>query len=242
MKIIERNGKYGFVGESGKQIIECKYDYVNDFAEGLATVKLDDKYGFIDESGKQIIECKYNYASSFREGLVAVQLDGKYGFIDKTGKQVIPCKYDDVDSFMEGLAKTKLNDKWGFVDKTGKQIIECKYDKYTILFDIKHKARNPQTWTDENYLDNEMLKIYEIITKEKTIQYLKNAKTEAEQEQIIKAYKAQIQFVIEKRIAVLSNRKQVNHNNLTKSTAKAISKLNNISIFNGEINKGESID
>jgi len=39
------NGKYGYKNESGKIIIEAKYDRVFEFNEGLAIVSLDKKFG-----------------------------------------------------------------------------------------------------------------------------------------------------------------------------------------------------
>ena len=85
------------------------YDYVAEYSEGLAWVRLNGKYGFIDKSGTEVIPCKYDYAYFFSEGLAEVKLNGKYGFIDKSGRLVIPCKYDGTYSFSEGLAKVMLN-------------------------------------------------------------------------------------------------------------------------------------
>jgi len=110
-------------------VISCsKYDYVDEFKDGLAKVKLNNKYGFINKTGKEITPIKYNYAHDFSDGLAQVKLDSKYGYIDKTGKEVIPIKYDDVRDFYDGLAKVKLNNKWGLIDKTGKEVIPVKYD------------------------------------------------------------------------------------------------------------------
>ncbi len=83
------NGKYGFKDESGKIIIQPKYDLAWDFSEGLAMVVLRKKYGFIDESGNEVIPLTYNYADfSFQNGKVQVKQNGRYFYIDKTGKEV----------------------------------------------------------------------------------------------------------------------------------------------------------
>ena len=70
------------------------YDFVDEYSEGLAWVRLNGKYGFIDKSGTLVIPCMYDYADSFHDGLAWVGLNGKDGFIDKSGTEVIPCKYD----------------------------------------------------------------------------------------------------------------------------------------------------
>ena len=38
--LIKKYGKYGIVDETGKEVIECKYDEIKDYKEGLLTVKL----------------------------------------------------------------------------------------------------------------------------------------------------------------------------------------------------------
>ncbi|MCX7696935.1 MAG: WG repeat-containing protein, partial [Bacteroidales bacterium] len=105
--------KWGFCDKNKKIVIECKYDMVSSFSEGLALVQLNGKYGFIDKSGKEVITFKYDVAYDFSEGLARVILNKKWGFIDKSGKEVIPFKYDWAKDFSEGLALVKLNDKYG---------------------------------------------------------------------------------------------------------------------------------
>ena len=120
--------KFGFIDQSGTEVVPCKYDIAYRFSEGLAAVKLNDRRGFIDQSGTEVVPCKYDFAYSFSEGLAAVELNDKYGFIDQSGTEVIPYKYDLAYSFSEGLARVELNGKWGFIDQNGTEVIPCKYD------------------------------------------------------------------------------------------------------------------
>ena len=120
--------KFGFIDQSGTEVVPCKYDFAYSFSEGLARVELNGKWSFIDKSGNEVIPCRYDFAYSFYEGLARVKLNGKYGFIDQSGTEVIPCKYDDVDDFYEGLARVELNGKYGFIDQSGTEVIPCKYD------------------------------------------------------------------------------------------------------------------
>ena len=114
--------------KTGDVVIPFKYDYVWDFEEGLAKVKLKGKWGFINKNGKEVIPIKYDDVHDFSEGLARVELNGKYGYINKNGKEVIPIKYDDVDDFSEGLARVELNGKYGYINKNGKEVIPIKYD------------------------------------------------------------------------------------------------------------------
>lgn len=127
-----RPSKYGYINKTGKEVIPLKYDFADDFSEGLARVVLDDKAGYIDKIGKEVIPLKYDWVGDFNEGLAKVVLNEKFGFINKTGKVVIPLKYDKVGDFSEGLAAVQLDFEWSYIDKTGKEVISLKdQDVYT---------------------------------------------------------------------------------------------------------------
>ena len=64
---VEKNGKYGFVDEAGKEVIPLIYDDVFDFSEGLAHVKKNDKHGFVDKTGKIVIPLIYDDVFDFSE-------------------------------------------------------------------------------------------------------------------------------------------------------------------------------
>lgn len=162
--VVNADHKFGFINKTGTEIIPCRFDYADNFSEGLAQIGINNKYGFINKTGEIVIPCKYPWANSFSEGLAdvgngfidktgeivlpriykwafrfseglaAVNINNKYGFIDKNGKIVIPCKYDIAHSFFEGLAMVETNDKIGFIDKTGKIVIPCKYRRNWTFF------------------------------------------------------------------------------------------------------------
>ena len=127
--ICEENGKWGLLNiETNEIIIDCKYDVIGSFYEGLAVVGLVEfagtKYGFIDKTGKVVIPIIYNDISHFREGLARVQIgeDDKFGFIDKTGNVVIPLIYYRADSFEDGKAYVRLNGEWFFINTKGERV------------------------------------------------------------------------------------------------------------------------
>ena len=75
-----------------------KYDYIDDFSEGLAKVFI----GEIDEFG----DIK----------------EGKYGYINKEGKEVIPLKYDYIYPFENGKAKVELNGEEFYINTKGERV------------------------------------------------------------------------------------------------------------------------
>ena len=72
-KIVEKEGKFGFINAGGKIICEIKYDDVLDFENGFAAVKANGKWGFINEDGKEICDLKYDTVYSFNNGFAAVR-------------------------------------------------------------------------------------------------------------------------------------------------------------------------
>ena len=91
------------IDKVSKELAEAtkKYDRLDSFHEGLASVCKDEKWGFIDKLGQEIIPCKYDYANDFEYGIAIVELDGKEGAINNRGKVVIPFDYDRIGSYAQ---------------------------------------------------------------------------------------------------------------------------------------------
>jgi len=79
------------IDTAGKQVIEPKYPFADNFHQGMAAVHEDGitgKYGFIDRRGKLVIAAAFDEAGSFAEGLAPVAAGYRRVLIDKTGKVV----------------------------------------------------------------------------------------------------------------------------------------------------------
>lgn len=109
-------GKYGYIDQTGRVVIQPRFDMAKRFSEGLARVKVGSKWGFIDPTGKLVIQPQYdigenirdnNSSLDFHEGMAAVSLDngGKWGYIDQTGIMIIAPTYGRVSRFSDGLAQ-----------------------------------------------------------------------------------------------------------------------------------------
>lgn len=79
--------KWGFTDRAGNVVVTPKYDYVDNFSDGLALVSIGDRWGD----------------------------SGDFGYIDKTGKEVVPLSSGKKHSFSEGLAAVNINGKWGYI-------------------------------------------------------------------------------------------------------------------------------
>lgn len=125
-----------------------KCDYVWDFSEGAAKVKMGGKYGFVDTTGHEIVPCKYDDAFDFQEGLARVESGGKWGYIDKSGREVIPCIYCQAYDFSDGLAKVYLKiieSKRFFIDKSGEEVLTAGKEWDVFQEGLARITRNNKT-------------------------------------------------------------------------------------------------
>ncbi|MCI9038366.1 MAG: WG repeat-containing protein [Clostridia bacterium] len=78
--------KYGYIDTEGKEVIAFKYEWVNNFSDGLASVSEDgEKYGYIDHQGNWVIEPILDCARDFEQGEARVQVGINWYIIDKEG-------------------------------------------------------------------------------------------------------------------------------------------------------------
>lgn len=54
LAVVKKDGKYGFIDRTGKEVIPLIYDDAYGFYDGLAAVEKDGKMGYIDRTGKEI--------------------------------------------------------------------------------------------------------------------------------------------------------------------------------------------
>ena len=125
---IGSNQGFGYIDGNGKVVISPRFQWADDFSEGLARVSVGDRMGFIDTSGNTVIEPQYAWAGSFREKRAVVEVEGKYGSIDDAGYMAIAPRFDRADVFSGGLAVVQLEGRYGYVDMSGDFAVEPRYD------------------------------------------------------------------------------------------------------------------
>ena len=114
----------------GREEWRGQYNYVGDFYDGLAVVKLKGKWGWVDTKGHEVIPAKYEQIDNlsvapvygFDEyGLCVVRLNWQWGMINRHGEVVVPIKYDEIGgSWRENEAWVKLDGKYGTLKPNGK--------------------------------------------------------------------------------------------------------------------------
>ena len=157
LKVKEKNGKYGYVDESGKFVIKPKYISACGFNLKNVTGVLDkDGWHIINKDGKKLFKPFIfdNVPDEFVNGFARFVKDGKMGFYNEFGEVVVEAKYDFVDVMKNYIAPvnngckfvTELEvttcegGKWGLINYQGKVIVPIKYKEVDNMF-IKGKVK-----------------------------------------------------------------------------------------------------
>ncbi len=122
----------GIIDLNGYLIVKPKYDTINPFSEGRATVIDHEGFKVIDESGKEITDRAYYFIGDYKGGraLIAGTENGRYlyGYLNKWGKEVIPLSYETASDFVEKKAVVKvMSGRFALIGLTGKVLHEYSY-------------------------------------------------------------------------------------------------------------------
>ena len=124
--LVELLGKYNILTPHNTFTSQKWLDYIGEFNEGLAAVKLNSKYSFINTQGELIGNGNlwFDDAWDFDEGFAIVRLNEKASFINTKGELIGNGNlwFDDAWCFDEGLARVKLNGKYSFINSKGELI------------------------------------------------------------------------------------------------------------------------
>ncbi|MCF3944942.1 WG repeat-containing protein [Oceanobacillus alkalisoli] len=128
---VGRDGKYGYIDETGKLVIPLKYKKVFPFSEnGLAFVLRENGLGgYIDKHDNFVIHPIYESGSTFRFGFAAVSRNGEYTFIHEDGNKAVDHTFKYASGFAaSGLAKTQEFDgRYGLMDATSMPVLILKH-------------------------------------------------------------------------------------------------------------------
>ncbi len=120
-------GRWGFIDDDGKTVVEPLFHEVRPFHKGYASVKLVNKWGIVDRKGRYVVNPTYDDMGVFSEDLVAVKVDGKWGYINVKDKMVIQPQFSEALQFSSGLAAVRIGSNWGFIDSDGRFAINPRF-------------------------------------------------------------------------------------------------------------------
>lgn len=144
---IDENGKSGVISTTKKQLLENKYDKIEQiYLEDIYLVIEDGEKKLINQSGEVLLNKGFeDIKAKTKRGVVFVQED-LYGEMSIEGEILIEAKYQDLKEAKEGIYIAKLNDKYGIIDENEQEKIGFEYDG--IIYNDK---TNLFLAEDENY-------------------------------------------------------------------------------------------
>jgi hypothetical protein len=126
-------GLWGFINRKGLLAINPQYEYVEDFHNGQAIVKMNGKYGVINLNNEFVIKPEYDHIEFLRNAdnkFYAVYLNTpRYGVIDDNGRIMATMKYENIGNEREGLFIFRSGKKFGYINPDGTIAISAEYDK-----------------------------------------------------------------------------------------------------------------
>jgi|GEM_PF-5791919 KWG repeat domain protein len=88
MAAVEKNGRWGFIDQKGREIVRLQYQDVLPYGESRAAVKKGNQWGFIDKRGKETVKPQYDTVWSYKDGRATVEKDGKRHALDINGNPI----------------------------------------------------------------------------------------------------------------------------------------------------------
>lgn len=141
LALVKKDGKYGYIDVTGKEVIPVKYRQAGEFSEGYAFTKSGNDEGYIDKNGKLVIKCVCQYGGVFSEGYAVIRTQNGYGLMNTEGKMAISCKYDYLSTVSKGLIIAKIDEKIGLVDVKGQVIVPFEYESIVLEDDGTYSCK-----------------------------------------------------------------------------------------------------
>lgn len=129
---IDDDGNYGLISYTGSQILENKYEKIDQIAgTNYFVIEEDGEQILINSSGEEILTEGYDKITQINsEGVVFVK-DKKYGFMGYDGEIKIKATYQNLEQINSGILKAEEDDKYGVIDISGTEKLAFEYEDIT---------------------------------------------------------------------------------------------------------------
>lgn len=143
--IVNKDGKWGFIDATGKEIIPPIYDDAMSFEDGFGIVAIDGNVGVIDGHNQTIIPFKFYNIEALSNQLISTQKtrNGKYTLMNNKGEVLNNLNYDFIHSFYYGNTfLIKNNGLYGVMDNKGAIIIPIQYEAIDVNLESSFATGN----------------------------------------------------------------------------------------------------
>lgn len=158
-------GKYGYINDDGKLVIEAVYEEAKEFREGVAIVGKNGKFGFINEKGRIILNIEYELPDyQYEPSVLLIKKEDKYGYIDYQGKFLVAINYEAIAAYAD-IMKAKKNGQWGYIDNHESVLVAFDFDYLeayeTNKTNIRYQKGNVLGWLEKEIADRTTEKLSE---------------------------------------------------------------------------------
>ena len=144
------SSKYGVITYDKKQVLECKYDEIeNVTGNNFYVVKENGKLEIIDKDSNVIANSGFDEVVSINGDNIIIKQKSKYGIIYSDGSEVLANNYDDLKYAFDNNYIAKQDGKYGIISTTGETKLDFKYDSISYMSDEGFiEANNPDGTSD----------------------------------------------------------------------------------------------
>lgn len=127
----KNTNKFGYINCYGDGVIECVYDEVTHFNEGIAVVGIDNKYFAINNGGERLMVESYDAIQWYCDiNRFIVNNGGLYMLLNRAGEVISKREYSWIGEFSCGrsVVESEINGRKGYIDLDGNEITPISYD------------------------------------------------------------------------------------------------------------------
>lgn len=125
-------GKWGFVDSLGRQSIPFDYDFVENFENDLAVVRVGESWGVINKKGEFVIPAEFSrierISANGQDYFKTFDRRPRYGYLDTNGLVTLRPQYGQVLEHHDGVMSVKESGRWRHVSSTGTPLYENSYE------------------------------------------------------------------------------------------------------------------
>jgi hypothetical protein len=146
---VKVNDKYGYIDETGKFIVDPKFEDAWSFIRGTAVVREDGKYGLIGKDGDYVLKPQLDSVIPFSASCFIYMQDSAFGFMSHgTANVILKPQFDRVFFFTDELCVVQKGKALGIVNQEGKIVCPLIMQDFRGMFGPAAIALQTDT-TDE---------------------------------------------------------------------------------------------
>lgn len=128
---VKKDGLWGMVTLTGKQMISCRYQKVSNYSNSKVIIKDNGEITAVDSNGNRLALLHEDAEGfgDFGESVIMLKLDDGWHMAGSSFVTILPTAYEELRMLNGGAAAAKFDGKWGLVNTSEEWVLEPKYDE-----------------------------------------------------------------------------------------------------------------